>query len=314
MKIIENDKQLKLTQKLLKDEANREDRRQLAETKGVKKVMKRQWQKADEPNPGQIIEERILKRLLRHCDQSMQNGKRRFSPLIVASVALLLLAMGGYWLFDSKHKQEVLEYTSVLAHEHRLLTLPDSSKVWMQPGSLVKYAENFKEHRKVWLKGDVTFEVIRQEKHPFQVYIDRAFIEVKGTVFRVSNLRASQNGVTLFSGHVDIHTLTTGKVVSMHPNQHAIIEQNEQITIKEIGKTDWQDGRYKFNDTRLDSLASIIHNLYDIEVELLQGVPRHSLFNGNIRYDEPPQTIIEKICYSMGLAYRKEGNKFTIYK
>lgn len=40
-------------------------------------------------------------------------------------------------------------------------------------------------NREVWLEGVSTFEVTKRKGHNFKVYIDQAFVEVKGTVFRV---------------------------------------------------------------------------------------------------------------------------------
>lgn len=37
--------------------------------------------------------------------------------------------------------------------------------------------------REVWLEGESTFEVTKRKGRNFKVYIDQAFVEVKGTVF-----------------------------------------------------------------------------------------------------------------------------------
>ena len=62
--------------------------------------------------------------------------------------------------------------------------LPDSSRVWMHPGSSIRYPENFVQNRKVLVEKEIPdFDVYKQEGKHFIVYIDRAFVEVKGTSF-----------------------------------------------------------------------------------------------------------------------------------
>lgn len=45
-------------------------------------------------------------------------------------------------------------FVEVVSKEGRLYMLPDSSRVWMHPGSSIRYPENFVQNRKVWLKGN----------------------------------------------------------------------------------------------------------------------------------------------------------------
>lgn len=75
------------------------------------------------------------------------------------------------------------KYIEITAQKSRMYLLPDSSKVWMQPGSSIRFAEDFKKHRNVWLKGNSLFEVHKNMGRKFRVYIDKAFIEVKELAF-----------------------------------------------------------------------------------------------------------------------------------
>lgn len=313
MNIIGRNEQQKLTEKLLKDVATLEEKKQLADSEAVQQVLKRQWQQAEEDGPGKEVEERIWNNVQQSC---MQMPERRHSRklLLTASAACIAVLMffSGYWLLNNR--EAPLEYDEVFANVHRILLLPDSSRVWMQPGSTVRYARKFEKERKVWFKGDATFEVVRKETQPFRVYIHEAFIEVKGTVFRVNSDEAVKNEVTLLSGRVDLHVPITGKVVVMKPNQRVSLGQNNEMELTEVSNVGWQNGRYKFNDTRLDSLTSIINSLYSVQVTLADDVAGHHLFNGNIRFDEQPSAVIEKICYNLNLKYRKENNKITLYK
>lgn len=313
MDTIGRNEQQQLTEKLLKDIATQEDKKRLAETDAVRKLMEKQWQQAGEAVPGKEIEDRIWDKVQRKCGQAPR--KNRFRKIVLtcsaACIAVLML-FSGYWLLNNRELP--LEYEEVFTNTHRMLLLPDSSRVWMQPGSTLRYAQKFEKERKVWFKGDATFEVIRKETHPFRVYMNEAFVEVKGTVFRVNNMEAVRNEVTLLNGRVDLHVPITGKVIVMKPNQRARLNEHNEVEVTDVSNVGWQNGRYKFNDTRLDSLTSIITSLYDVQVTLADDVAGHYLFNGNIRFDEQPSAVIERICYNLNLKYRKENNKIIIYK
>ena len=53
---------------------------------------------------------------------------------IAASVALVLI-VGGLWMYSNTGRIQIEKYIEFTAQESRMYLLPDSSKVWMQPGS-----------------------------------------------------------------------------------------------------------------------------------------------------------------------------------
>ena len=104
--------------------------------------------------------------------------------MAAASVAILLL-IGGLWMILGDNKAEMNELVRIEAQQSMMYILPDSTKVWMKPGSSIQFAKDFNKDRKVWLSGNSLFEVYKHEGSTFQVYIDKAFIEVKGTCFHI---------------------------------------------------------------------------------------------------------------------------------
>ena len=123
---------------------------------------------------------------------------------IAASVALVLI-VGGLWMHLNEGSTPMDKYIEITAQKSRMYLLPDSSKVWMQPGSSIRFAEDFKKHRNVWLKGNSLFEVHKNMGRKFRVYIDKAFIEVKGTCFLIKQNNPSANEITLFNGSIEFN-------------------------------------------------------------------------------------------------------------
>ena len=66
------------------------------------------------------------------------------------------------------------------------LTLPDSSKVWLNAGSTLKYPTAFTSNvREVEMSGEAYFEVHADKKHPFIVSTGDLKVTATGTAFNV---------------------------------------------------------------------------------------------------------------------------------
>lgn len=307
----EKDINIDLIKKVLSGQATLEEKKKLSETEGIDHLMKKQW---DENNNEAISEEtgkKIWKQIAKRCHTEQKHRLSEKSIMMYAACASVLLLISSLWFAWNNNGNSGIEYENFYANNHCTLTLPDQSKVWMQPGSTLRYARKFNENRKVWLKGDATFDVVKKTEYPFRVYINDAFVEVKGTTFRVIDRDKNLSKVTLFSGRVIFHPLR-GNIVSMKPNQ-SITYSAGKVMLQDIGNIDWQNGLYKFNDIRLDSLINIVSNLYNVNIELSKGVSSHHQFTGTIRYNELPSEVVEKICYNMNLKYKREHNKLIIY-
>lgn len=64
----------------------------------------------------------------------------------VASLALLL-TIGGFWM-NSVRDNINDEFIMVIAQQNQMHVLPDSTKVWMESGSSIKYTKAFNKKEK----------------------------------------------------------------------------------------------------------------------------------------------------------------------
>ena len=229
-----------------------------------------------------------------------------------ASVAILLL-IGGLWVSMTGDKSGMNELIRVVAHQSRMYILPDSTKVWMNPGSSILYAKAFNSSRKVWLEGNSLFEVYKHEGSTFQVYIDKAFIEVKGTCFLIKQSNAEKNEITLFNGKIEFNVESTGEKTMMKPLQKMIYNSlNAQTRIEQIANIKWENGKYNFKDIPLQELVSTINKMYDSNIILANDINHESAFTGSIRYDESLEDVINKICFSLNLKKEEHADGIII--
>ena len=231
---------------------------------------------------------------------------------LVASIAILLI-IGSLLFFSGNDEIGVENYINITAEKSQMHVLPDSTKVWMQPGSTIRYAKEFNKDRKVWLEGNSLFEVSKHKGKTFQVHIDNAFIEVKGTCFLVKQEDAHRSEITLFEGKIEFNVHSTSEKTVMRPLQKLTYDlENSQTQIEDIANISWENGRYNFKDVPLVQLIEIVNQMYHTNIVLKGKQDDEFLFSGSIRYDETFDDVLEKISFSLNLTKEIRGDEIVI--
>ena len=93
------------------------------------------------------IKEQIWKKVKTKCEYR-KNNRVLVEPrwyFAAASIAFLL-TIGGFWL-TFKGDKIANELIKITAQQNQMYTLPDSSKVWMEPGSSIQYTKAFNKEK-----------------------------------------------------------------------------------------------------------------------------------------------------------------------
>lgn len=232
----------------------------------------------------------------------------------VAAVLVGVMFYLGYKVSE-KHVVDNLTYMEYSYVEGRMCVLPDSSTVWLEPDSKIRISSEFLNNREVWLTGSSVFEVKKRADSAFKVHINTACIEVKGTVFSINQPTPDTSIIALYEGAIDF----IGKnqsLISMTPSQRLVYDVHTGSTHVEnfSENIQWVDGNYRFTDIRIDSLMDFIRKKYRVEVELDKAINYDLLLTGTIRNDETVDEVIEKICFTSCLNYKKEGLCYILMK
>lgn len=179
---------------------------------------------------------------------------RKFPAVAQYAASLLILGLIGLIIYFQNSK-EVLkseplaltkdEFVSVKNNgaDTKKLELLDGSFVWLQPGGEVRYANEFRDRREVFLSGEAFFEVTKDAAHPFLVYANEVTTRVLGTSFRIiANKAGKEVVVAVKTGKVSVFTKysydksqTSGsEEITLTPNQQAIYKRSEHIVVKKI--------------------------------------------------------------------------------
>jgi len=184
--------------------------------------------------------------LMQELDNTQtKNGASENSPLIKRKLVRMWIGRAAVWggilLFASssffilKQKKKNVQ-VPVVAKINKVglpygaplkKILPDSSVVWLNAGSHIRYDDNFlKKNREVYLDGEAYFSVKHDARHPFIVHAGNITIHDLGTKFNVQAY-PDENKIeaTLISGKIMVK-------IDGNPDQSIILMPDEKLTIK----------------------------------------------------------------------------------
>ena len=305
----------RLIKSLLSGRLSKKQRKAFADLESVDIEIKKQWNESGNRAADMAIKEQIWKKVKTKCEYRKNNRVFvELRPYLAAASVAILLLIGGLWMILGDNKAEMNELVRIEAQQSMMYILPDSTKVWMKPGSSIQFAKDFNKDRKVWLSGNSLFEVYKHEGSTFQVHINKAFIEVKGTCFLVKQDDIKQNEITLFHGKIEFNVESTGKKIVMQPLQKVTYNvDNAQTQIENISNISWENGRYNFEDVPLTQLIETVNQMYNTNIVLKRNLGKKALFSGSIRYDETLDDVLDKICFSLNLTIETHNEQIIIH-
>lgn len=158
-----------------------------------------------------------------------------------------------------------------------LLTLNDSTKVWLNAASSIKYYTSIDScvDRQVELTGEAYFEVARFADKKFLVNTNGTTVEVLGTHFNIRSY-SDENSIkiTLLEGSVKVSKGSSS--VLLTPGQQA--EVSEQIKVSDnVGiesAISWKVGLFRFDNADISTIIRELARWYNVNVSFEGDLPR----------------------------------------
>ncbi len=225
-----------------------------------------------------------------------QKNKDSWMKVIKYAAAIILLlsvTLNIYMLNRDNDKSPILAYTELAKPDSIFqevyvakgakskITLPDSSTVWLNSNSRIKFPLAFSEGvRLVELSGEAYFDVSKDSSRPMIVSVGSDyFIKVLGTQF---NVRAYNNEdeiyATLYSGKINIVSPSKNNkqekvICEMTPNQKSIIKGNKILTqdVQLFGMekiSSWKKGILYFDETPMLDVIKNLERWHGLEFEI----------------------------------------------
>ncbi|RQO79080.1 iron dicitrate transport regulator FecR [Pedobacter sp. KBW01] len=239
------------------------------------------------------------------------NGSK--TAVIVSSKGLTY--SDGTAISNLEQRSGIQTFSTPKGGQYQII-LQDSTKVWLNASSSLKYPISFEnaKQRGVELNGEAYFEVSPNKSKPFVVKSSLQTTEVLGTHFNINDYKDDGSTVTtLLEGSVRITNLSSKKII-LKPNQQSITN-DKAIKVQEADietALAWKNGRLEFKNADIKSILKQASRWYNIEVEY-RGVISNKTFNGGISRSSNLSVLLKILAYS-GIHFTIERQENSTYK
>lgn len=246
---------------------------------------------------------------------------------VTAAASLLLMLSLGFLFWQNAQDIAPMaaepEIVIVTADPGKLknITLPDSSKVWLNSGSKLRFTLPFdtENTRIVHVEyGEVFFDVKPDSIKPFVVHTENLTTRVLGTSFTVKaypNVEDIQ--ISVLTGLVEVSQEMNAVLSSLKKGDQLVYNRfSERSFVRQV-ETDrsnsWIAGITYLSQASFAELAQIIENGYGIILEAGHSHIKDQKYSIQLDRKTPIVDIINAICDLYKNNYRKEDNRITIY-
>jgi ferric-dicitrate binding protein FerR (iron transport regulator) len=205
---------------------------------------------------------------------------------------IIFAALSYYVLRDitSANDASIVCETLAPAGSQTKIILPDSTVVWINSGSSLKYNQSFgKKDRKVTLLGEGYFEVKKDKGKPFSVRTDSLLVTVTGTIFNVRSYAKDSNvEINLIEGAVNVSLPETKNAVLLTMKANEKIVFNKQTKKIETFQTDayrsalWTTGKLCFVDATFEQISKDLERKYNVKILIVNEKLKQEFFSGSL--------------------------------
>lgn len=284
----------------------------------------------------QIRKEKILDDILKDKPSNFFKTEGRFkervfklSPWLFKGVAAMLLLFIVFNLGKNAKDETNTGSLPVAAikikhnkkGERTSFYLPDSTRVFLNAGSTLKYPSQFNSNtREVVLEGEAYFDVTHDAHKKFKVKSGELVTTVHGTAFNVrAYAKEGRINVSLERGLVSIHS----QAPEMQNVSYDIFPGEKLEVTKDFSSAKksafnyteefgWKEGVLVFKEANLETFISLTELWYGITIETKGKPNKPWAINGSFK-GESLENVLKNLEFSKGISYKIKNNEVTLY-
>ena len=251
----------------------------------------------------------------------VQSRSFRIFYRVAAAILIILLPFAGYWGGMETVKSGFSDIVVEAPMGARTkLYLPDGTLVWLNAGSKIIYSQGFGvENRNLALEGEGYFEVMRNEKVPFEIRTKELDLTVLGTKFNFRNYADDEEVVVnLLEGKVRLkNELVASADVYMSPNEKVVLSKESGHMVKTKINTSnsnlWTKDELYFDELLLEDIAKQLSRSFNVKIEVADSL-KNQRFYGSFRIvGNSIEDILETISSTNRMKYKYENNRYVVY-
>ncbi len=265
---------------------------------------------------GEEMQSAILKRIRR------RKVVQLWQTVGSVAAAFAIILLGGWYLYqqNSNNPDKTYSYITSEVGENLQVILPDSSTLWLNGQTSIKYIQNSfgKNSREIWLEsGEAFFDVKHDDSQPFIVHTGSISTKVLGTSFNIKSSAKYQDiQVTVTRGKVQVNSgittlglLTRGKQINYNVNtaQYALSEVNPDYAIA------WQRTDINLERASFEELSEIFYSLYNTRLRAEKESIKQNKYTLSIGKNISEDMVLEIVAAIHQLKYKKINGDIILY-
>jgi transmembrane sensor len=251
--------------------------------------------------------------------EAQEEPRRRPWLAALAASALLAIVAAG-WVFLPQ--SGVMSETFVTeTGKVRTVTFEDGSVAYMNTRTQLQWLGGGSTRRVALIEGEALFDVMHDEKRPFQVVLDNSEIQVRGTRFNVYRKKSGEVVVTVLEGTVDVQEFGEN---SASPAWKRELHADERIVYRPIGliqdvhRTEardavkWRDGVLQPVDEPLEDVLEELTRYTDTRIVIRDPRIARTLIGGALSTRDVRASLEQITAAESKIQMREEGGQFTL--
>lgn len=262
------------------------------------------------PNRG-ILENGTEERMWNNIRTATLHKYRILYRWTTAACVLFFITVSSY-LFYNQINSTKIEITSIMtyANDIRLLTLPDSTRVWLNQNSEIYYPSGFsKNERTITLKGEAFFEVKRDPKRPFVIRSGSIKTTVLGTSFNIKAYDNKDPQVNVRTGKVKVETQQNS--VFIERGCKAVYEQKTSMVKKQksnVFEPEWKKVLIYADGLTLEEVLTKLKTDHNFKISYLQDDLKNLKIQGTLDTRQGFDEMLQTIAFALEIQIKPTGN------
>lgn len=288
------------------------------------RLLSQLWEQTDAVATEETRQDWLSLRRALPTTESTPAARRRTLSVVMKYAAAVVIASVITYAFTRKTTPAAplpLQERFVAYGERCELLLPDSSKAWIEAGSLVLYPADFEtaKNRTIYLWGEATFSVRKNEALPFIVKTSHLEVQALGTLFTVTSYPEDDYTTTLLEeGSVQVSLKESGhSPLLLKPNEQLVYDHKAQgvkIETVDVSLRKMERNGYQiYEDISFAQLLRSLERRYNVTIQ--SDSRKYAGRHYNVKFS-PHETVADAmdiLQQLIGIQYKIEGNQIFIY-
>lgn len=194
--------------------------------------------------------------------------------------------------------------------------LADGTRVWLNAESELRFPETFGGgERRVYVKGEVFFDVAHDEAHPFVVSTGRGDVRVLGTRFNLTDYAGTPLAATLVEGRIRFHT-PDGRDYDVRPSQQLTFDEAggtvDVQTVDVSVYTAWVDHQFVFRNQSLEDILTTLSRWYDFHPVFADDSLRDIRLSGRLYRGDDIRVLLDSYERAAGIRFVIRGENILV--